>query len=177
MPSALSSHTVFCEFLQITYNIVPSTGSSKDKERLDDIVEYQDSSSNKVRSVRGCNVEVGDHDTSGWDWRGKGIIKIASSHWDILGWGVDSQGHRGGQSLDRTWMVTYFIRTVFTPAAVDIYSRDPNGLSEELVADIKRALRRTEHPELIALCDQLYECRRDGSRFAPDLRPDASAVK
>ena len=125
-------------------------------------MEYQEGQSDRVKTVRGRNVEAKDHDSGGWDWRGKGVIKVASSHWDILGWGVDEHARRhGGAGEEKLWMVTYFIKTVFTPAAVDIYSRDPAGLSEELVQDIKKALKRTGHPELVRLTDQLYECRRE----------------
>lgn len=148
---------------QITYEI-QAADKPGGKDRLDDVVEYQEAGSNKIKSVRGRNVEAKDHDSSGWDWRGKGIIKVASSHWDILGWGVDNYTRTQGASSERClWMVTYFIKTVFTPAAIDIYSRDPAGLSEELVWDIKKALKRTGHPELLRLTDELYECRRDST--------------
>ena len=102
---------------------------------------------------------------------GKGVIKVASSHWDILGWGVDNNARSKGQgSAEKLWMVTYFIKTVFTPSAVDIYSRDPAGLSPELVQDIKKALKRTGHPELVRLTDELYECQRDNIRHEAPIR-------
>jgi hypothetical protein len=53
---------------------------------------------------------------------------IASSYWQFLGY-------------SSSWAVTYFSKTLFTPAGIDIYVRDgENGLSEELYDEIMRKL-------------------------------------
>lgn len=152
------------------------------QERLDDVVEYQEAGSDKVKTVKGREYTTPGSDTRAWDWRGKGIIKIASSHWEILGWGEETNGLVPSSQLDgsRTpgekvdahgvagsrggvpWMVTYFIKTVFTPAALDFYCRTPDGLSERAVAEIKDALRQLEDPELNRLLAELYVCKHDG---------------
>lgn len=109
-------------------------------------------------------MEKSDQDTGGWDWRGKGVIKVASSHWDILGWGVDHYAAESGEDgVERLWMVTFFVKTVFTPAAIDIRCRHPDGLSDQLVADIKRALLQVDNPSVKSLAGQLCECRRDNT--------------
>lgn len=48
---------------------------------------------------------------------------ISSSKWQILG-------------SDADWAVTYFEKTIFTPAGLDIYARDAGGLPEDLAKDI-----------------------------------------
>lgn len=59
-------------------------------------------------------------------------------------------------------MITYFIKTVFTPAALDFYCRVPFGLGELEVAGIKDALRDLGDPELERLMGELYVCKHDG---------------
>ncbi|KAF2867361.1 hypothetical protein BDV95DRAFT_177913 [Massariosphaeria phaeospora] len=68
----------------------------------------------------------------GYNWRGKGWLVIASSKWEILGYG-DEEG------TDNQYVVTYFAATLFTPAGVDFYSRQ-GSLRPETVESIKAAL-------------------------------------
>ena len=162
--------------VRITYDI-QKPDRPGGKERLDDVVEYQDMSSDKVKSVRGRNIQVKDHDSTAWDWRGKGIIKLASSHWDILGWGVDPLVTGLGVSPnEHKWMVTYFVKTVFTPAAIDFYSQDPAGLSIELVEQIKDGLTRSQEPDVARLANEVYKCQRDNiEHLDPRRRLDSMA--
>lgn len=78
---------------------------------------------------------------------------IASSHWEVLGWGELEGG--GG------WAVTYFAKTMFTPAGIDIYSRGKEGVGDAVVAEIKNALGRIEHEEMRNLGRELFEIQRD----------------
>ncbi len=95
-------------------------------EVLDDLVEYQPLKSDKRKRVEG--VDTPDAETKGaYSWRGRGFLKVASSHWQVLGWGDEDGG----------WVVTYFQKTLFTPAGIDIYARRKGGLSEELLGRIK----------------------------------------
>lgn len=55
------------------------------------------------------------------DRRGRGLLKVASSHWEVIGW-----GERDGEK----WAVTWFAPSMFTPAGVDIYSGNKKGMSE-----------------------------------------------
>ena len=91
---------------------------------------------------------------SGWafGWRGKGWLMIASSQWEVLGYGSDSQG--------KDWIVTYFSKTLFTPAGIDIYSRNENGVSEECVASIKAELTKLEDESLKKLADEVFAIPR-----------------
>jgi len=78
---------------------------------------------------------------------------IASSHWEILGYGDGVEGEQ--------WVVTYFEKTLFTPAGVDIYSRGKEGLSEALLAGIREALKGGGDGVVGKLEGELFEVGRD----------------
>lgn len=61
-----------------------------------------------------------------WDWCGRGWLVIASSHWECLGFGRADDGNER--------VMTYFAKTVFTSAGIDLYSRRREGL-EGVVVD------------------------------------------
>ena len=139
----------------ITYKPLPPTPSTTSQgttDRLDDIVSYQSLTSDTFKTVNGIDTASGK-DTGAWDWRGKGWLKIASSHWEVLGWG-ELDG--GGQ-----WAVTYFAKTMFTPAGIDVYSREKAGLPEEIVQEVKRALGGFEDEVMKKLAAQVFEVKKD----------------
>lgn len=95
-------------------------------------------------------------ESASWSWRGKGLIRVASAHWELLGW--------GGEGEQDQWMVTFFEKTVFTPEGVNVYSRRPGGTSGEFLDEIQKSLVMTEHPSLERLAAELYEVQRGGAR-------------
>ena len=82
---------------------------------------------------------------------------IAGSHWEARG-GGEAQGEHGKRE---SWAVTYFAKTMFTPAGIDVYARTKEGLSEGLVEVIKKALGKTEHEGVKGLVGGLFEVWRD----------------
>lgn len=140
--------------VRITYKLLEPSSAEIPREhtdRLDDVVTYQGLDSDKEHTVHGVDKASSEaRDT--WDWRGKGWLMIASSHWEILGW--DEAG-------DNAWVVTYFAKTLFTPAGVDVYSRADTGLSAEKLQDIKTALASIEDAEFQSLADSLFEVVTD----------------
>ncbi|KAI5207808.1 hypothetical protein E4T39_01666 [Aureobasidium subglaciale] len=144
--------------VQITYTALPpSTPDAKpdQTDRLDDVVSYQGLDSDKLHTIHGVDKASGGVGvTDVWDWRGKGWLMIASSHWEVLGW-ADM-----GASQD-SWVVTYFAKTLFTPAGIDFYSRRKEGLSEQTVQDIKTALSRVENEDVRRLSSEVFEVKTD----------------
>ncbi|KAK4697704.1 hypothetical protein P7C71_g421, partial [Lecanoromycetidae sp. Uapishka_2] len=139
----------------ITYEeLPPSTPSPSHSStnKLDDIVSYQTLSSEKVKTVRGIDTASGP-DTGAWDWRGKGWLMIASSHWEVLGWGDLKDGNQ--------WAVTFFANTMFTPAGIDVYSRKNKGVPESVLTEIKEALAAIEHESVQKLSREIFEVKRD----------------
>lgn len=86
-----------------------------------------------------------------WNWRGKGWLVIASSHWEVLGWGERLLAN--GQGVER-WAVTWFAPTLFTKEGVDLYSDRKEGLQKETADDIIAALKRLEAPKLVELVEK-----------------------
>ncbi|KAF2004089.1 hypothetical protein P154DRAFT_519657, partial [Amniculicola lignicola CBS 123094] len=132
--------------VKITYTPVAGTSPV----HIDDVVTYQGLNSTSTKTVHGLDKPFSvtgeqaaaaldaDAETTkdvaslGYNWRGKGWLMIASSKWEILGYGVE-------EGTTNEWVVTYFAKTLFTPVGVDFYSR--NGkLKEETVVGIKKAL-------------------------------------
>lgn len=57
------------------------------------------------------------------------------------------------------WAVTYFSKTLFTPAGIDIYSRDESGVGKELFDDIL-AKTKALGGELGKLAESIFEVKR-----------------
>ena len=89
-----------------------------------------------------------------WRWKGSGwVTRWFSSQWEVLGFGDeggdgDGNGDRAGDGAGdgdgdgrNYWLVTYFSKTLVTPAGIDILSRRAGGPAEETVQRIRDALR------------------------------------
>ena len=148
--------------VRITYTILPGNPKRDSTEyalpQLDDSVSYQTLESDKVKKVEGIDTAAGP-EGGAWNWRGKGWLKIASSHWEVLSWGNES-GSR--TNFDESqWAVTYFAKTLFTPAGIDVYSRTDRGASEETLSAIKNALQEMNDPNIQKLAGELFEVKRN----------------
>lgn len=78
---------------------------------------------------------------------------IASSHWEVLGYGDGEDGEQ--------WVVTYFEKTLFTPAGLDVYSRRKEGLSGAILEGIKGALKGNESDVVRKLAENIFEVKSD----------------
>lgn len=125
-------------------------------DRIDDLVSYQGLDSDKVHTIHGLDKCASTGDARGeWDWRGKGWLIIAGSHWEVLGWGEESQS-------GNKWVLTMFAKTLFTPAGIDVYSRDKSGLRPETLEGIKAGLSKVADGDVQRMAADLFEIRRDG---------------
>lgn len=130
--------------VRITYTILPGSPA-----RLDDEVASEPIAKTwlpQPKSIRG--IDTLDASGEGWNWRGRGWLKIASSRWEVLGWGENEKFT--GEEGER-WVVTYFKSSMFTPAGLDVYSSRKEGISEELYARILGALEGLESKEAVEL--------------------------
>ena len=130
----------------ITYQTLPldSTGVVK----LDDLVRYQTLGSDKIQTVHGVDSPT-PGDPGAWNWRGKGWLMIASSHWECLGFGHTDDGNQ--------WIVTYFAKTLFTPAGIDVYSRNKQGLAQAILDGILRTLEEFAVDEITELVNAIFQ--------------------
>jgi hypothetical protein len=132
--------------VSITYSPLPNA-----PEKIDDLVTYQALSGDKVKTISGVDTPAG---LGAWNWRGNGWLMIVSSHWEVLGWG--EEGAPAGQ-----WVVTYFARTLFTPAGIDIYSRRKEGLRESTLEAVKEALGKVDAEVVRGLVGSIFEVKSD----------------
>lgn len=145
--------------VRITYNLLPPSHPdipSENTDRLDDLVEYQPLEGEGVSTVRGVDTvaEKGSEKRDAWRWRGKGWLMIATSHWQVLGSGTDGEGN--------DWAVTFFAKTMFTPAGIDFYSRSPKGLSAVTVQRLEQALAGVESDVVRNLAKEVFAVKLDG---------------
>lgn len=131
--------------VRITY-----TPRVEDPEKLDDLVEYQSLTGKKLKTVHGIDTPNRAFPGS-YDWRGKGLLKIASSHWEVLGYGLEEGG----------WAVTYFAKTLFTPAGVDVYSREKGGLSEGLMGSIQDEMKKIEDDNFRKMLEGVFAVKHN----------------
>lgn len=146
--------------VRITYTPIAGT------PHIDDVVSYQAHTSTAIKTVHGVDkpFEVpntaaaegeGEKASMAYHWRGKGWLMIASSKWEILGYGEE-------EGTGNSWVVTYFAKTLFTPAGVDFYSRK-GDLTPKTVEDIKKALADMGG-DVKELASQVFEVKVDGDR-------------
>ncbi|RSH87331.1 hypothetical protein EHS25_003240 [Saitozyma podzolica] len=96
-------------------------------------------------TVRGVEALTPGTNGATFDWRGRNWLFFVHSHWEVLGYGDDQAGLE--------WAVTFFSKTLFTPAGIDIYVRPsrqsdtadvvppPQDARNELVGRIAAALQ------------------------------------
>ncbi|MGG5328949.1 hypothetical protein [Enterococcus sp. AZ163] len=114
----------------ITYRAI-----SDETERLLDLVEYQ-KPNGKRKSIVGIDTVV----KNGFEWRGKGLLKLLRSHWSVAG-------------KNETILVIRFEASLVTPAGVDVLIRatdDKNADLKEILANSfeKFGLTTTEFESL-----------------------------
>ncbi|KAF2139132.1 uncharacterized protein K452DRAFT_210544, partial [Aplosporella prunicola CBS 121167] len=146
--------------VRITYTPLPETSPPQ----LDDLVEYQPQHSAHVKTVRGVDKPAADGAGWAWDWRGRGWLVVATSRWEVLGFGdeaVDSAGVADAAVDGNSWAVTYFAKTLFTPAGIDVYSRRPGGVRPDTLHQIKTQLAGFEDEGMQRLARELFEVQGD----------------
>lgn len=117
---------------------------------LDDLVEYNPIDGDKQKTIHGIDTPDATRHAA-YNWRGKGWLRIASSHWEILGHGEEDGG----------WMVTFFSKTMFTPAGVDVYARRNGGLSQQMIEQIRTEIKKVDDSDFQRLADELFIIKHD----------------
>jgi hypothetical protein len=141
------------------YDGPPSKDSESGKmPDLDDHVEYQKEGKDKVSHIHGVSRPVDvkgiDHGLA-YSWRGKGMLTLITSNWEILGYGTDTDA---GEPND--WVVTFFCKTLFTPAGIDIYTRRSASLSETALTAVKASLEKLGDGAFTTIVKSMFEVPR-----------------
>ena len=129
----------------ITYTPLDSPAGS-----IDDLVAYNPIESQNLKTVQG--VDTPDPDTpAAYKWRGRGWLKIVSSQWEILGYGEEDGG----------WVVTFFQKTLFTPAGIDIYARKKGGLSTDLLGRVVAMMEEIGESDFKNMVGTIFPVKHD----------------
>ncbi|WVF71492.1 hypothetical protein IAT40_006298 [Kwoniella sp. CBS 6097] len=103
--------------VSITYT--PVADQTKINTTFDDLVEYRKMSAandSKTSTVKGVDTLTPGTNGATFDWKGSSYLFFVHSHWEVLGYGRD-------EINGLEWGVTFFSKTLFTPAGIDIYLR------------------------------------------------------
>ena len=96
--------------------------------RMDDLVSYVEDG--KPGSIEG--VDTQGKTPTHFTWRGKGLLALFKSEWDVV-----------FVSADRSWAIITFSKTLATPEGMDVISRKPVLPGEAMkVVEENEALRR-----------------------------------
>ncbi|PLW11034.1 hypothetical protein PCANC_20503 [Puccinia coronata f. sp. avenae] len=138
---------------------------------LYDLVEYHsnltDPPNSKRKRLEGIDrpkLELHGADQSvEWRWRGKGIMKLLSSDWKVIGYSLSSlrndDGGRHASGPD--WVITFFRQTLFTPAGIDIYARTPSALTDPFKGQLIQALRNHPSNVVSSLANSMFDIPHD----------------
>lgn len=153
--------------VRIKYTPLPPSDPSipqENTDRIDDLVTSQPLNNTKISDIRGLDKaavkdSTADAGRGEWDWRGKGWLKIAGSHWEVLGWG-EEEGNGGNK-----WLVTMFAKTLFTPAGIDVYSQRREGVESVTLEAIKQALSEIDDRDVKKMAGEIFEIKVDDDRL------------
>ncbi|KAF3917728.1 hypothetical protein ABW20_dc0101028 [Dactylellina cionopaga] len=146
--------------ITIIYTAIPDTSD------IDDIIHYNPRSTAEgaepvVKSIHGVDYPLGSTPTDlSYKWRGKGWLFIATSRWQVVGYGGADVKEVDGVVEGVEWVVTYFEKSLFTPAGVDIMTVEKGGVSEETRKGIDEGLKACGGV-LEELQPQMFEIPRD----------------
>jgi len=139
--------------VSITYTPLSDAGSPHGVAKFDDLVEYYSSSAkpdSKPSRIAGTDHTLA---VGRFKWRGNGLLVVASSKWQVLGCNTsDTEGRH-------PWAVTYFEKTLFTPAGLDVYARSAEGLPEPLLKEIFERIKDVGGG-VAALSETFFELER-----------------
>ncbi|KAK6349099.1 hypothetical protein TWF730_009858 [Orbilia blumenaviensis] len=139
--------------VRITYTAIPST------DNIDDIIHYnprsgpsatsatpEEAAKIVTKTIHGVDSPISKVPMDlTYKWRGKGWLFIASSKWQVVGYGGRNVRSVMGEReyiLDGIeWVVTYFEKSLFTPAGVDVMTLAKEGVDEETMKEIGEGLK------------------------------------
>ncbi len=107
------------------------------KEGLKDMVAYQ--KKKKVKEIEGFDKALDESNTK-FEWRGKGILGLFKSKWEILYFGND-------------FAIIHFEKTLFTAEGYDVISRQKNP-SPAILNLMDAALKELNISKELALIKQ-----------------------
>lgn len=146
----------------MNYSIVPALNAQDPPNKLDDTAYYQPLTSFKFKTINGVDTPRGT-DTSVWDRGGKGWLTVATTHWEVLGYG-DILEEAGGPGQ---WLVTHIYSDEVHECGDSVYSRTKEGNPEAVVRDILECLGGIKYEAVKRFAGEISQVLRNQSRPTP----------
>ncbi|MGW6270157.1 MULTISPECIES: hypothetical protein [unclassified Streptomyces] len=103
-----------------TFTYTPLPQGTSGAPRMRDEVAYR--SRGRRRRILGIDTRLTDRPGSVYRWRGRGLLAVLSSEWEVRELGADD-----------AWAVIVFSRSLVTPAGVDVVVRADRLADREVV--------------------------------------------
>ncbi|CAH7681067.1 expressed protein, partial [Phakopsora pachyrhizi] len=146
----------------ITYKAV----EGEKPEVLHDLVEYHSGlsvdSTDPRKQIIGIDRPVSSSlGRIQWKWRGQGLLMLLTSNWELLGYNIRSSSLHETPFQSPEWVITYFAKTLFTPAGIDIYGRSGSPFPDDLKRELIDAIRRIPSRSISILADSMFDIPHD----------------
>ncbi|MFJ9084289.1 hypothetical protein ACIRL3_17840 [Streptomyces sp. NPDC102384] len=113
-----------------TFSYDPLQSGSSGKQMMNDVVGYR-TRSGRQRRILGVDTRLTGRSGTAYRWRGRGVLAVLSSEWEVREIGTDD-----------AWAVILFSRSLVTSAGADIVVRadrlDDAAVLEEALAAGRR---------------------------------------
>ncbi|KAF3936321.1 hypothetical protein ABW19_dt0208988 [Dactylella cylindrospora] len=137
--------------ITITYTSLDTDATQPPTGNIDDIIHYNPRSPSSssspdapsiTKSIHGTDYPLSTTPTDlTYKWRGRGWLIIATSRWQVVGYGGRDVKEVDGRLEGVEWVVTFFEKSLFTPAGVDIMTVEKGGVDEETLKVIEDGLK------------------------------------
>ncbi|MGY0020850.1 hypothetical protein ACVHNB_17915 [Streptomyces sp. YJ-C3] len=117
-----------------TFTYGPMPSGSSGAPRMSDDVGYR-TRSGRHRHILGVDTRLTARPGSVYRWRGRGVLAVLSSEWEVREMGADD-----------AWAVIVFSRSLVTPAGADVVVRADRLDDRAVIADALEAGVRHEAP-------------------------------
>ncbi|MFI5663816.1 hypothetical protein [Streptomyces sp. NPDC051684] len=119
-----------------TFTYAPLPGGSSGAQKMSDVVRYRIRNGRR-RRIRGVDTRLTGRAGSVYRWRGRGVLRVLSSEWEVREVGADD-----------AWAVIVFSRSLVTPAGVDVVVRDDRLGDASVLKEALESGRRHDAPPL-----------------------------
>ncbi|KAG8988742.1 histidinolphosphatase [Tulasnella sp. JGI-2019a] len=93
-----------------------------------------------------------------YKWKGSGIMAVSPpAQWQVLGFFLANDPNRSNED----WVVTYFGKTLATPAGLDIYVRNPKAFDISKVRRLINACQQNGDETVRRCAEGFFEIPRD----------------
>ncbi|SNX83018.1 uncharacterized protein MEPE_01724 [Melanopsichium pennsylvanicum] len=126
-PNATSDEVKFTDEIRSESRSKPAPAQTFQPDEVHHKWQSEQGFTNKLFGIKGTNVlQNNAKNGASYQWTGNGLLKFFHSKWQVIGYGPYDLTDNSRTKFD--WVVTYFEKTLATPAGIDLYVRDPRQM-------------------------------------------------